>query len=105
MPEVYRADHLGSLHRPPELLQSRVDLNEGQITTDTLREIEDNAILEALQIQRQVGNWHLFASIYGWAYDSGGRLQGVPNLKDAYHNELDTFQERSLMPVTQLDSY
>lgn len=107
MPEVYQADHLGSLLRPPELLQSRADLNEGQITTDNLREIEDNAILEALQIQCHVGIgiFAEFICVYhGWAYDSGGRLQGVPNLKDAYYKELDT-QERSLMPVAQLDSY
>ena len=46
----------------------------------------------------------LICAYHGWAYDNGGRLQGVPTLKDAYYNELDT-QEWSLMPVAQLDSY
>ena len=76
MPEVYRADHLGSLLRSPELLQSKPNLNEGQITTDNLREIEDNAILEALQNQRQVGIGiftEFICAYHGWAYDSGVR--------------------------------
>ena len=55
LPEVYRADHLGSLLRPPELLKARADLNEGHITPGNLREIEDKAILDALEMQCQVG--------------------------------------------------
>jgi len=55
MASPYRADHVGSLLRPPELLQARADLNEGRITPEQLREVEDASILKALDLQRQAG--------------------------------------------------
>lgn len=53
MAEIYRAEHVGSLLRPPEVLQARTDQTQGRITLEQLREIEDKAILEALEMQRQ----------------------------------------------------
>ena len=55
MAEVYRADHVGSLLRPPELLVARDSHDSGQLSLEQLREIEDQAILQALEMQRQVG--------------------------------------------------
>ncbi len=55
MTTTYRADHVGSLLRPPELLQAREDFQEGRITQQQLTEIEDRAIEQALQMQREVG--------------------------------------------------
>jgi 5-methyltetrahydropteroyltriglutamate--homocysteine methyltransferase len=55
MPSPYRADHVGSLLRPPELLQARTDHSEGRITAEQLREVEDAAVLKALDMQRAVG--------------------------------------------------
>ena len=43
-------------------------------------------------------------SYHGWAYTNDGKLQAVPNLQDAYYNELDTAQW-GLIPVAQLDDY
>ena len=51
----YRADHVGSLLRPPELLQAREDFHNQRISQDQLKEIEDRAILAALEMERQVG--------------------------------------------------
>jgi 5-methyltetrahydropteroyltriglutamate--homocysteine methyltransferase len=51
----YRADHIGSLLRPPELLQARTAYQQGRLTLDQLRQSEDTAILQALELQRQVG--------------------------------------------------
>jgi 5-methyltetrahydropteroyltriglutamate--homocysteine methyltransferase len=51
----YRADQVGSLLRPPEVLQARAALAEGRMTADQLREIEDRAILAAFALQREVG--------------------------------------------------
>jgi 5-methyltetrahydropteroyltriglutamate--homocysteine methyltransferase len=51
----YRADHIGSLLRPPELLQARAAYEQGRMTLAQLRQIEDQAILAALDMQRQVG--------------------------------------------------
>src|ERR671933_382994 len=55
MAQPYRADHVGSLLRPPELVQARQELNQGRITHDHLREVEDRAVLQALDLQREVG--------------------------------------------------
>ena len=51
------------------------------------------------------GNAGTFICAYhGWAYGADGKLAAVPNLQDAYYNELD--QSRwGLTPVAQLDSY
>jgi 5-methyltetrahydropteroyltriglutamate--homocysteine methyltransferase len=51
----YRADHVGSLLRPPELLQAHEELRQQRISHDQLAEIEDRAILQALDLQKQVG--------------------------------------------------
>ena len=51
------------------------------------------------------GNASAFICAYhGWAYSNDGRLQAVPNLNDAYYNELDT-SKWGLIPVAQLDIY
>ena len=51
------------------------------------------------------GNAAAFICAYhGWAYSNDGSLQAVPNLQDAYYNELDQSQW-GLIPVAQLDSY
>jgi len=51
----YRAEQVGSLLRPPELLQARAAHAEGSMALDPLRAIEDQAIADALEKQRQLG--------------------------------------------------
>ena len=55
MTTPYRADHIGSLLRPPELLQARDAYDQGRMTLAQLCQSEDTAILQALELQRQVG--------------------------------------------------
>ena len=55
MPSPYRADHVGSLLRPPELLEARAKLADGKITAAELREVEDASILKALEMERASG--------------------------------------------------
>ena len=55
MKPMYRADQVGSLLRPPELLRARAEHAEGRPGAEALREVEDRAILEALELQRDVG--------------------------------------------------
>lgn len=55
MKNRYRAEHVGSLLRPPELLDARTGISEGRTTIDQLRAIEDQAILSLLQRQRDLG--------------------------------------------------
>ncbi len=51
----YRADHVGSLLRPPELLEARQQHVAGQLVLEELRSLEDECILRALAMQRQTG--------------------------------------------------
>ena len=53
MAATYRADHVGSLLRPSKLLEARTLHNRDQMDRDELTRIEDEAILEALELQRQ----------------------------------------------------
>src|SRR5919199_6677236 len=55
MPRPFRADHVGSLLRPPDLLRARDQFSRGALSQDALREQENAAILDALQRQREVG--------------------------------------------------
>lgn len=52
---TYRADHVGSFLRPPELLEARTAHAEGRIGEAVLREAEDQATLTVLDLQRQTG--------------------------------------------------
>ena len=38
----FRADHVGSLLRPPELLRAREEHAQGRLSADELREVEDD---------------------------------------------------------------
>ena len=51
----FRADQVGSLLRPPEVLEARTSYNNAGISLEQLREIEDKAILDTLSLQRQAG--------------------------------------------------
>jgi 5-methyltetrahydropteroyltriglutamate--homocysteine methyltransferase len=55
MATPYRADHVGSLLRPPELLEAREAFSQNRISAEQLREAEDAAILRALDVQREAG--------------------------------------------------
>ena len=55
MSSPYRADHVGSLLRPPELLEARTGHAGGQLSAEALREVEDASILKALELQRNAG--------------------------------------------------
>jgi 5-methyltetrahydropteroyltriglutamate--homocysteine methyltransferase len=51
----FRADHVGSLLRPPQLLAARDDFASGRIDGARLRAIEDDAITEVVRMQEAVG--------------------------------------------------
>ncbi len=55
MHRACRADHVGSLLRPPELLEARTEHAAGRLLLEDLRAAEDRAILEALALQQEVG--------------------------------------------------
>src|SRR5436190_242230 len=51
----YRAEHVGSLLRPAQLLAARLAHAEGRLTREELQYIEDSAIEVAVRKQREIG--------------------------------------------------
>ena len=51
----FRADHIGSLKRPAKLLQKRKELDDGKTTRAELKVVEDDAIRNIIQMQRETG--------------------------------------------------
>ena len=51
----FRANHVGSLLRPPELRQARAKRQKGEINAAQLREVEDRCIRDAVKMQEDVG--------------------------------------------------
>jgi methionine synthase II (cobalamin-independent) len=90
----FRADHVGSLLRPPALLQAREDAAAGTIGAEELRAAEDEAIRAAVRMQEDVG---LRSATDGelrrtsWHMDFIYALDGISTADDtvrlAFHNE------------------
>ncbi len=51
----FRADHVGSLLRPPQLREARARFKSGEIDHDQLVEVEDDAIRDVIALQRDAG--------------------------------------------------
>jgi 5-methyltetrahydropteroyltriglutamate--homocysteine methyltransferase len=81
----FRADHVGSLLRPPELLRARAERADGTITPEELRAVEDRAIESVVAMQRDVG---LRSATDGefrrttWHMDFIYQLGGIGSAKD-----------------------
>jgi 5-methyltetrahydropteroyltriglutamate--homocysteine methyltransferase len=76
----FRADHVGSLLRPPHLLQARADHAAGTITAEQLRAIEDDAIRDVVRLQEGIGLQTATDGEFrrtSWHMDFIYQLQGV----------------------------
>ena len=51
----FRAEHIGSLLRPPELLAKRKAFDAGKLSADHLKAVEDRSIKDAVALQEAVG--------------------------------------------------
>ena len=51
----FRAEHLGSLLRPKDLLQTRVDLDNGKAEQKQLASVEDAAVKDIVDEQIRLG--------------------------------------------------
>ena len=90
----FRADHVGSLLRPSQLLQARDDAAAGRIDADELRAREDDAIREIVRKQEEVGlqsatdgefrrgSWHM-----DFIYELDGITKEPGEIKVKFHNE------------------
>ncbi len=89
----FRADHVGSLLRPPELLKAREDLQAGRIDAAQLRGVEDQAIRDVVSMQHDVGlqsatdgefrrqSWHM-----DFIYAIGGIEKAPGDIKVQFRN-------------------
>ncbi len=90
----FRADHVGSLLRPPALLRARDRFKNGEISAAQLRTIEDASIVDVVRMQEEAGlqgvtdgefrrgSWHM-----DFLYQLGGASKVQDNLKVQFHNE------------------
>ena len=51
----FRADHIGSLKRPDSLLAARAGFDEGKVSPEELKKVEDEAIKSIIKMQRDIG--------------------------------------------------
>jgi 5-methyltetrahydropteroyltriglutamate--homocysteine methyltransferase len=95
----FRADHVGSLLRPPEVLEAREDFAAGRISAEEKRAIEDTAIADVVKLQEDIGLqsatdgefrrqfWHM-----DFIYQLGGIHEGDETLRIHFrdeHGEMD----------------
>jgi methionine synthase II (cobalamin-independent) len=95
----FRADHVGSLLRPPELLRGRAEFEAGRIGADQLRALEDDAIRDAVKLQHDVGlqsatdgefrrsTWHM-----DFIYQLGGIEKAPGDMQVQFRNEQGTVE-------------
>jgi 5-methyltetrahydropteroyltriglutamate--homocysteine methyltransferase len=89
----FRADHVGSLLRPPQLLKAREEFQDGTIDALKLRAVEDDAIRDVVKLQRDVGlqsatdgefrraSWHM-----DFIYQIGGISTAPGDIKVQFRN-------------------
>ena len=90
----FRADHVGSLLRPPELLHARAEHQAGRLSAPELRGVEDAAIRDAAQMQQELGlqgvtdgefrrgSWHM-----DFLYQIGGVAKTDRTLRIQFRND------------------
>ncbi|HXK05430.1 MAG TPA: 5-methyltetrahydropteroyltriglutamate--homocysteine S-methyltransferase [Verrucomicrobiae bacterium] len=93
----FRADHVGSLLRPPALKEARARRERGEIPAEALREAEDAAIERVIARQAEIG---LRSATDGefrramWHFDFLERLDGVESFRAAhgiaFHGGIET---------------
>jgi 5-methyltetrahydropteroyltriglutamate--homocysteine methyltransferase len=95
----FRADHVGSLLRPAELLKAREDHAAGAIDAAELRAIEDDAIRDVVKLQQDAGlegvtdgefrraTWHM-----DFIYQLGGIETAEGDIKVQFRNEQGTVE-------------
>lgn len=95
----FRADHVGSLLRPPVLLKARQEFADGTIPHDELRAAEDTAVRDAVKMQQDIGlrsitdgefrrtSWHM-----DFIYQIAGVTKVDSPMKSVFHNEGGTIE-------------
>jgi len=89
----FRADHVGSFLRPPELMAARKQFADGAIDAQALKNAEDTAIRDVVALQEEIGfqsatdgefrrtSWHM-----DFIYQLGGITRTSEQLQVAFKN-------------------
>src|SRR6476619_5181386 len=89
----FRAEHVGSLLRPPELVRARQDHAAGRIDDDELNAALDEAVRDAVRMQEDLGfrfatdgeyprqSWHM-----DFIYQLGGVRPAETHQQITFHN-------------------
>jgi 5-methyltetrahydropteroyltriglutamate--homocysteine methyltransferase len=91
----FRADHVGSLLRTPEVLKAREDFAAGRITAEEKRRIEDEGVRQVVRMQEDIGLKGVTDGEYrraSWHMDFIYQIGGITKVKDDtltvhFHNE------------------
>ena len=100
----FRADHVGSLIRPDELIEARKAHQEGRIDAEALREVQERSIREVVRMQEETGLRSVTDGEYNrqtWQTDFLLRFSNVENVPSkfamSFHNEQGTTEGRPHM--------
>jgi 5-methyltetrahydropteroyltriglutamate--homocysteine methyltransferase len=76
----FRANHVGSLLRPAELIRAREQRKNGEISAAVLREVEDRCIRDVVKMQENVGMQGITDGEFRrtlWNADFLGQIEGI----------------------------
>jgi 5-methyltetrahydropteroyltriglutamate--homocysteine methyltransferase len=76
----FRANHVGSLLRPPELMAAREKHQKGELGAAQLREVEDRCIRDAVKMQEEIGMQGVTDGEFRrnlWHADFLGQFEGI----------------------------
>ena len=91
----FRANHVGSLLRPPELVEARAKKEKGEISPAQLREIEDRAIRDAVKMQEDAGMPGITDGEFRrtlWHADFLSQIQGIKVVEGLLPDSAKHFQ-------------
>ncbi len=80
---AYRADHIGSLLRPPEMLEVRKKYDAHEISMDELRANADKWALEAIKVQKEAGISVFTDGEYRRSWWAGAMFDSLEGLEHA----------------------
>jgi methionine synthase II (cobalamin-independent) len=95
----FRADHVGSLLRPPALLKARAEHEAGRLAAAALRGVEDSAIRDVARVQAEIGlkavtdgefrrgSWHM-----DFLYQIGGVSKIDQTMRLQFRSEAGTVE-------------
>ena len=91
----FRADHVGSLLRPPELLAAREKCQKNEIAAEQLREVEDRCIRGVVKMQEDIGLQGITDGEYRrtlWHADFLSQFQGIKVVEGLLPDSAKHFQ-------------